>query len=138
MSWPRWLLRLIPALQPRGTWADAVRVTNPVAIARLERCYAETVDWCRARGFPIQSPECHVVLRVWPDHLRAPKGFGIGKVLAPEEIKGDAHGSMVIRERWLGIGWLLRHESYHAITGDPTHPKTVFNPDGSLKDFPST
>lgn len=135
MSLPRWLLRLIPALAPRGTWADAVRVADPVALARLARCYAETVDLCRARGFPILAPSCEVVLRVWPEHLRGPKEFDgyVGKVLAPEVIKGDAHGTMLLRQKWLGAEWLIRHESYHGITGDPTHPSTAFNPDGTLK-----
>ena len=136
MSWPRWLLRLIPALAPRGTWADAVRVTDAVALARLDRCYAETVDWCRARGFPIQSPACRVVLRVWPDHLRPPDDFGIGKVLAPEEIKGDAHGTMLVKRGYLHADWLLRHESAHAITGITDHPAWLFAPDGLSLSIP--
>ena len=133
MSLPRWLLRLFPRLAPQGRWGDAVRVTDPVALARLSRCYAETVAWCRAKGFPIQSPECRVVLRVWPEHLRAPEGLGIAQVLAPDVIKGDAHGTMLFKRAWLGTEWLIRHESFHAITGDPTHPTTAFNPDGTLK-----
>lgn len=124
---PRWLLRWFPRLKPRGTWADAVRVTDADALARLARCYAETVDWCRARGFPILAPSCEVVLRVWPDHLRPPAEFGIGKVLAPEVIKGDAHGTMLLRAKYLTVEWLIKHEAKHAITGESGHPKALFH-----------
>lgn len=126
MSLPRWLLRLFPALQPRGTWADAVRVTDPAALARLDRCYAETVEWCRGRGFYITAPACEVVFRYWPDDKRAPKGFGLGQVLAPEVVKGDAHGTLLVRRAYLHADWLLVHEAKHAITGISGHPKDLF------------
>lgn len=137
MPLPRWLFRIFPRLAPRGEWGDAEVVADPNAIARLAGIYAETVEWCRAKGFPILAPACEVTFRVWPDHLRVPDGFKAGQVLAPNVINGDAHGSMVVRRQFLAAEWLIKHESWHAITGDPTHPKTAFNPDGSLKGFPN-
>ena len=126
MPWPRWLLRIFPFLFPRGTWGDAVLVTDPVAIARLARRYAEAVAWCRARGFPILAPACAVTFRVWPKRRRAPSGFGIGKVLAPNVIPGDTHGTLLVREAYIATEWLLTHESLHAITGISDHPKDLF------------
>lgn len=126
MKLPRWLLRLIPALQPRGTWADAGRVTDPQALARLARCYADTVVWCRARGFPILAPACDVTFRVWPDDKRAPAGFGWGQVLAPNVITGDAHGTLLVRASLVAQESLLVHEAKHAITGISYHPKDLF------------
>lgn len=126
MGWPRWLLWLFPFLKPRGTWADAVRVTDPQAVARLARCYADTVVWCRARGFPILAPACEVTFRVWPDDKRAPADFGIGKVLAPNVIAGDAHGTLLVRASLVAQESLLVHESKHCITGISYHPKDLF------------
>ena len=126
MPLPRWLLRIFPRLALRGEWGDAVLVTDPVALARLHRCYAETVAWCRARGFPIQSPDCLVTFRVWPEHLRAPDGFKAGQVLAPNVITGDTHGTLLVRKAYVATEWLLVHESKHAITGIGSHPKDLF------------
>ena len=129
MPLPRWLLRIFPCVAPRGEWGDAVLVTDPQSLARLERCYAETVAWCRARGFPILAPACEVTFRAWPKHRRAPSDFGIGKVLAPNVIKGDAHGTLLVREAYIATEWLLTHESLHAITGISDHPKDLFQND---------
>lgn len=129
MPLPRWLLRLIPALAPRGTWADAVRVTDPQRLARLDVLYAETVAWCRERGFAITAPERRVTLRYWPDDKRPPADFGIGKVLAPNVISGDDGGTLLVKAAYLGAEWLLVHESKHAITGIGDHPKDLF-PEG--------
>jgi hypothetical protein len=118
---------LFPALKSRGTWADAVRVTDPARLARLERIYAEQVAWCGARGFVIQSPDCRVTLRVWPDELRAPPEFGVGKVLAPNVIAGDTGGTLLLRDGKLkDEAWLIAHECRHAITGIGGHPKELF------------
>ena len=128
MPLPRWLLRWFPHLAPRGEWGDAVRVTDPQALARLERCYAETVEWCRAHGFPIIAPAREVAFRVWPDHLRVPDGFKAGQVLAPNVISGDTHGTLLVREKFLAAEWLLIHEAKHAITGISLHPPELFPP----------
>lgn len=129
MSLPRWLLRLFPRLAPQGRWGDAVRVTDPKRLAQFHVIYAEQVAWCRARGFTITAPDCRVTLRVWPDHLRAPNDFGLGKVLAPHVIAGDVHGTLLVRPKYLAIDWLLIHECKHAITGVSDHPTDLF-PDG--------
>lgn len=127
MRWPRWLVSLFPRLAPQGAWADAVIVTDPRRIARLHVLYAQAVVWVRARKpDALQSPECRVVFRVWPTHLRAPAGFGLGQVLAPNVIAGDTHGTLLVRKSLVGDDALLIHEAKHAITGESGHPDWLF------------
>ena len=126
MSLPRWLLRLFPRLAPQGQWGDAVRVTDPKRLAQFHVIYAEQVAWCRARGFTITAPECRVTLRVWPDTLRAPRDFGIAKVLAPNVISGDDGGTVLIQRGYLHADDILAHEVRHAITGESGHPGWLF------------
>lgn len=116
---PRFFLR-------QGQWKDAVRVTNTAHLMLLQKHYLATVQWCKDNNFIIQSPNCLVVFRVWPEYLRAPSEFGIGKVLAPNEIPGDTHGTLLVRASQVTNVSLLIHESKHAITGISSHPKELF------------
>jgi len=126
MRFLNWLRRLFGWKPAPTSWDQAVRVTDPARLAKLARIYAEQVAWCRERGFVIQSPDCLVTLREWPDGLRSP--FGIAKVLPPNAITGDTHGTLLLHE---GVkdpdeSWLMAHESKHAITGISDHPKDLF------------
>lgn len=123
------LLRMFPIFAKRGEWTDAKLVTNPIALARLDRVYAETAAFLQA-NYPssVIAPRCEVTLRVWPEDLRPPKDFTglLGKVLAPEDIPGDIHGTMLVRISQLANEALLAHEARHAITGESGHPEWLF------------
>lgn len=131
MSLPRWLLtlwhRLIGWKPAPVAWDQAVRVTDPVRLAKLARIYAEQVAWVRSvRPDAIQQPNCLVALREWPDRLRSP--FGIAKVLAPNVVTGDTGGTLLLHEgvRPEDEAWLMAHEVRHAITGIGSHPDWLF------------
>lgn len=131
MSLPRWLLAFwhwLTGWKPYSvTWDDAVRVTDPARLAKLDRIYAEQVAWVRSvRPDAIQQPNCLVTLREWPNRLRSP--FGIAKVLAPNVVTGDTGGTLLLHE---GIRpddeeKEMAHEVKHAITGEPKHPDWLF------------
>lgn len=128
MTWPRWLTRIFPRLLPRGTWGDAVRVTEPARLAALQAIYGQRVEWVRAVRGPeaVIAPDCRVIFRVWPKHLRVPDGFGWGKVLAPNVIPGDSYGTLLVLDSLKDNASLLAHECKHAITGVSDHPKWLF------------
>lgn len=130
MRLPRWLLWLFPSLAPRGTWADAVLVTDPQRLAALDAIYAETVAWVRARRpDAVIAPVRDVALRVWPKDVRSPKGFeGLdGRVLVAGVCSpDDTRGTMVLREAQVDRVVLIAHESKHCITGESGHPDWLF------------
>jgi hypothetical protein len=106
-----------------------VAVTDTERLASLDGIYAAQVAWCRARGISVTAPDRQVAFRVWPDTLRPPDGFGLAKVLPPNVIAGDGHGTLLIRERWKDNIDILAHECRHAITGQSGHPDWLFPKD---------
>lgn len=127
MKWPRWLVYLFPRLAPQGQWSDAVIVTDTRRLANLDALYAKTVSWVRVvRPDAVIAPERTVIFRVWPKHLRSPDDFKIGKVLAPNVIPGDTHGTLLMRAAWQDNVPVLVEECKHSITGESGHPAWLF------------
>ena len=112
---------------PPARWEDGVRVTEPHMLAWYAALYAKTVAWVRvaAPQRPITAPEMVVTVRLydrWPPNnpnLR-------GKVLSPNVIAGDIHGTLCLAKSLRHNTALIVHESKHAITGVSDHPKDLF------------
>ena len=114
--------------RPPVQWADGVVHTDP----RYAVWYAETVAWVRSTkpDAPIFAPEMLVTVRLYN---RFPKeaANGWGKVLAPNRIPGDIHGTLCLVKGLKGAEGLFKHEAKHAITGESGHPAWLFGPDRS-------
>jgi hypothetical protein len=112
---------------PPARWEDGVRVTDPVELANYAALYAKTVAWVRvaAPQRPILAPEMHVTVRLYdrwpPNHPNLH-----GKVLAPNVIEGDIHGTLCLAKSLRHNTALIVHESKHANTGVSDHPKDLF------------
>ncbi|MFA6167800.1 MAG: hypothetical protein WC700_14360 [Gemmatimonadaceae bacterium] len=121
-----WLRRLFARWfsRPVVRWEDGVIDTDP----KYARLYAEVVQRVRAaRPDAVQSPDFRVTVRLYP-HFPDPHASGWGKVLPPNQIAGDAFGTLCLNRAYRVNNDLIRHECAHAVTGIPDHPAWLFGP----------
>lgn len=106
---------------PPVRWEDGVVHTDP----RYAVWYAETVAWIRAvRPDAIQTPDFRVTVRLY-DRFPAESADLWGRVLAPNVIPGDTHGTLCMK-RAVVSELLFKHESKHCVTGESGHPDWLF------------
>jgi hypothetical protein len=107
---------------PKVRWEDGVVHTDP----RYAVWYAETVAWIREINpdAPIFAPDLTVTVRLYD---RFPVAGGQGKVLAPNVIAGDVHGTLCLLKSLRESEWLFKHEAKHCITGESGHPDWLFS-----------
>ena len=123
------LLAFIKGLFPRFfpppvvRWEDGVVHTDP----RYAVWYAETVEWVRltAPNAPITAPEMRVTVRLY-DRFPSESSHLLGRVLSPNVVSGDTHGTLCLLRPFRDKEWLFVHECRHAITGIPDHPAWLF------------
>lgn len=107
---------------PRPQWSEGVIVTD---LDNYHTLYAQTVNWIRLHtSEPIQTPTLVATIRLYK---RFPIPNHVGKVLPPNFIQGDTHGTICLySSSKFPTTELKIHEMKHAITGNPNHPKELF------------
>jgi hypothetical protein len=109
---------------PVVRWEDGTVSTDP----RYAVWYAETVARIRANcpDIPIQSPDFRVTVRIYDRWPIRDGRIHYGKVLAPNVIQGDTHGTLCMNKPFALDRAKVVHENKHCITGEPEHPKALF------------
>lgn len=116
-----WFRRFLGLLPP-AKWEDGVVVSDPVYAA----IYAKTVEWVRVvNPEAVIAPDFQLTVRVYdrwpPDNPNL-----LGKVLPPNVIAGDSHGTLCLAKKLRHNTALIAHECKHAITGESGHPDWLF------------